>query len=162
MLGAISARRDRLLRASRLCAHPAAAVAVIVAAIAVADIAALPSAHGSASIPTATPVPPPAPAYRGALAEPAQPASAAAASEDPAARRFTGIVGANLSDALLRAGVPERRAANMSRSSLKRSRLPMASALPIASTWWSSGATTARSVSCSMPGSTASPAPMSS
>jgi murein DD-endopeptidase MepM/ murein hydrolase activator NlpD len=109
MSGANSARRETLVRDGmrRLRAQPAAAAALLLAAIAVADIAALPSAHGSASL---TALPPPAPAYPGALAGLPQRASAAtaAAAEDPAARRFTGIVGANLSDALLRAGVPER------------------------------------------------------
>jgi murein DD-endopeptidase MepM/ murein hydrolase activator NlpD len=112
MSGAITARRETLLRDGlrRLRAHPGAAATLLLAAIAVADIAALPSAHGSASVAGASTAPAPAPAYLGTLAEPAQPASAAAAAaaEDPAARRFTGIVGANLSDALLRAGVPER------------------------------------------------------
>jgi murein DD-endopeptidase MepM/ murein hydrolase activator NlpD len=108
--GAITERREPLLRdgVRYLRAHSGAAVALLLAAIAVADIAALPSAHGSASISAATAAG--APTYLGVLAGPAQAASAAsaAAEEDPAARRFTGIVGTNLSDALLRAGVPQR------------------------------------------------------
>jgi murein DD-endopeptidase MepM/ murein hydrolase activator NlpD len=111
MLGAISAKRERLLRGGidRLRAHPAAAVACLLIAFGIADVAGLPSAHGSASIAAVAAVPP-GPAYVGGAAEHARSASAAAAeaTEDPGARRFTGTIGLNLSEALLRAGVPER------------------------------------------------------
>jgi murein DD-endopeptidase MepM/ murein hydrolase activator NlpD len=95
----------------RVRAHPGAAAAVLLAAIAAVDIVALPSAHGSSSLPTASAPTAGPPAYLRTPAESAQPTSFAAtvaAGENPAARRFTGIVGADLSDALLRAGVPER------------------------------------------------------
>jgi murein DD-endopeptidase MepM/ murein hydrolase activator NlpD len=111
MLGAISAFGDPLRAgARRVRAHPGAACACLLAVIVVVDIAALPSAHGSASIPAATAATPPAPAYLGTSAEPPDALSDAtsAAAENSEARRFTGAVGPNLSDALLKAGVPER------------------------------------------------------
>ena len=83
-----------------------AATSAILATVA---LTALPSAAPSSRAAAASvPLPPPTPQYIGAEAE--QPDTQPAVEADTTIRRFTGSVGANLSQSLAAAGVPEPRA----------------------------------------------------